>query len=513
MAHASQYRRSKQWGSMHGELLEGFPGGTVRILTVAVVVLLFTVPAVVAGADLNAAVTSVEVSPTSPVPGEPVTITTTVENLPSSDDPLEITDVALRGAGSGIDEYSRVESVGTIAPGSTIQVPLTRTFESSGTKNLRVHVYGQNVNTSESVSLRYPVTVDVKERHPQVDVQTNDSVAGIESSGTVVVANGLDTDISNIEVTVEGQGVEVLESRTVLASLPSGEDAKTTFTYLPESPGTHELEVTVEYAIHGDTVREMTRTKSIQVAERNDRLLLDASPDATGGRPAVALDVINRGNTPAEDVLVTASAPNATFERQSVSEIPAGTSERVRLNATLEGHRANATIRVDYETGTTERSLTTSTVVRSDPGTIELTGLDVTEEGDRIQISGSASNLGSTEVDSVVVRALPTDGVTPTFPNKEYFVGTVPASDFVSFEVYVSTSGEVSTVPLEAAYTVDGERVRKRFEVDVSSTVATPRPGASGEAGQLESAVPILIGGIVTLAVGAIIVIGWRNKS
>lgn len=487
-----------------------------RALTVATAILLLLValaPAIVAGADLNAAVTSVEVSPESPAPGEQVTITTTVENLPSSDDPLEITDVALRGAGSGINEYSRVENIGTIAPGSTIEVPLTREFESPGTKNLRVHVYGQNANTSESVQLRYPVTVDVSERHPQLDVQANDSVAGIESSGAVVVANGLESDVSNVEVTVDGRGVEMLESRTVFASLPSGEDARAEFTYLPESPGTHELEVTLEYTIHGDTVREITRTKSIQVTERNDRLLLDASPDATDGRPAVALDVINRGNTPAEDVLVTASAQNATFERQSISEIPAGTSERVRLNGTLEGHRANATITVDYVTGTTNRSLTTSTVVRSDPGTIELTGLDVTEERDRIQISGSASNLGSTEVDSVVVRALPAHGVTPTFPNKEYFVGTVPASDFVSFEVYVSTSGDVSTVPLEAEYTVDGERVRKRFEVDVSNTIATPQPGAPGEAGQLESAVPILIGGIVTLAVGAIIVVGWRNRS
>lgn len=487
----------------------------MRNLTVALAVILFTasVPAVIAAGTVNAAVSSVSVSPESPAPGDTVTLTTTIENLPSSDDPLEITAVALRGAGNGINEYSRVENIGTVSVGSTIEVPLTRTFESAGTKNLRVHVYAKNKDTDESVKLRYPVSVEVRDRHPQVDVQTNGSVAGVQSTGIVTIANGLDTDVSNVEVTVDGSGIEMLEHRTVLATLRRGEETTARFTFRPKSSGSHKLNVTLHYTVYGDTRREVTRTKTIGTEERNGRLIIDTSPAASGSQPALSLEIVNQGNTPAKDLVVTAKASNATFERALVSEIPAGSSEHVRLNATMTELRADATITVRYEQGSSERTLSTSEIIRSDPGRIELTGLDVSREGDKLNIAGSASNLGSTGVNSVVVRVLLRDGITPAFPNKEYFVGTVPPSDFVSFDVYATTSGRVTTIPLEAEYTVGNERVREQFEVTLGAVGGVSQPEVSGDTKQSGGMLPMVLGGVVTITVGGIIVTGWRRKS
>jgi len=370
-----------------------------------VVVASLAVP--VAGATIDASVTDVAVTPSTQAPGEPVTITATIQNRASSTDDLDIYAVALRDTGSGITEYDRVRNVGRLSPGTTLDLPLTTSFDSPGQKKLRVVVYGNN-----NVELRYPVIVNVGERHPQLDIQANESVEGVESTGTVTVANGLSADISNVQVTVEGTGVEMTENRSVVASLASGESATVEFGFRPESAGRHDLTATVQYAIEG-TDRTVSQTTAVRTK-----------------RP-----------------------------QQGIS----------------------------------------------------LTGIDVTREGDRFHISGSASNIGTADAESVLVSVKPTDGVEPAMPNREYFVGTIPASDFVSFDVYARTDDNVSTVPLEVSYLSNGERQQQTIPVTVTDNTRDQQVGGNDNNG-MSSSIAIGVGAVITLAVGVIIVIGWRSQ-
>ncbi|EMA21422.1 MULTISPECIES: COG1361 family protein [Haloarcula] len=486
------------------------------VAVLACLVVVGSLPLSVAGASVNASISNVEVSPSSPAPGETITFDTTVRNLESSDAPLEINDIAIRKSGGrGVTEYERVSNLGSISPGSTLEVPLTASFDSSGSKDLRVIVYGRDRGTGENVELRYPVKLNVQDRHPQVDITANDSVAGVESTGEVTVANGLDTQITNVEVVVEGEGVEMTQSRTVRSSVAQNGSVTAPFRFRPESAGEHPLTATISYTVDGDTTRNTTRTTVIESDPLRNSVELDTSAVGSGTDRALRVAVSNGANAPLSDVMISATSENASFQRVLLENISASTTRQVRLNATMDEPRADVTVTANYELGTEAEQTTTETTLRSVPGTIDLTGLDVIRQGGRLQISGSASNVGSTDADSVLVSVVDTETVTPATPNRDYFVGTVPASDFVSFDVYARTEGNVTSVPLEVTYLVDDTRKRQTFDVDLDrmgGSAQQPEQDGDSEGGDQNSMLPVFVaGGLALLVVVGVLVRRYRR--
>ncbi|EMA07609.1 hypothetical protein SAMN05443574_106197 [Haloarcula vallismortis] len=484
----------------------------------ACLVVVGSLPLSVAGASVNASVSNVDVSPSSPAPGETVTFDTTVRNLQSSDAPLEINAIAIRKSGGrGVTEYERVSDLGSISPGSTLEVPLTASFDSSGSKDLRVIAYGRDRGTGENVELRYPVKLNIEERHPQVDITTNDSVAGVESAGEVTVANGLDSQITNVEVVVEGDGVEMTESRTVSSRVEQNGSMTAPFRFRPESAGEHELTATVSYTVDGDTTRTTTRTTVIDADPLRNSVELDTTAVGSGTDRALRVAVSNGANAPLSDVMVSATSENASFQRVLLENISASTTRQVRLNATMDEPQADVTVTANYDLGSETEQATTETTLRSVPGTIDITGLDVVRQGGRLQISGSASNVGSTDADSVLVSVVDTENVTPATPNRDYFVGTVPASDFVSFDVYARTEGNATSVPLEVTYLVDDTRKRQTFDVDIDRMGGSAQQPA-GQDGNSEdedqnSMLPVFIaGGLALLVVVGVLVRRYRSS-
>ncbi|WP_420182550.1 hypothetical protein ACNO8S_04530 [Haloarcula sp. KBTZ06] len=486
------------------------------VAVLACLVVVGSLPLSVAGASVNASVSNVDVSPSSPAPGETVTFDTTVRNLQSSDAPLEINAIAIRKSGGrGITEYERVSDLGSIAPGSTLEVPLTASFDSSGSKDLRVIAYGRDRGTGENVELRYPVKLNVQDRHPQVDITANDSVAGVESTGEVTVANGLDTQITNVEVVVEGEGVEMTQSRTVRSSVAQNGSITAPFRFRPETAGEHSLTATISYTVDGDTTRNTTRTTVIESDPLRNSVELDTTAVGSGTDRALRVAVSNGANAPLSDVMISATSENASFQRVLLENISASTTRQVRLNATMDEPRADVTVTANYELGTEAEQTTTETTFRSVPGTIDLTGLDVIRQGGRLQISGSASNVGSTDADSVLVSVVDTETVTPATPNRDYFVGTVPASDFVSFDVYARTEGNVTSVPLEVTYLVDDTRKRQTFDVDLDrmgGSAQQPEQDGDSEGGDQNSMLLlVVVFGLALLVVVGVLVRRYRR--
>ncbi|KAA9396918.1 hypothetical protein Har1130_09920 [Haloarcula sp. CBA1130] len=487
------------------------------VAVLACLVVVGSLPLSVAGASVNASISNVEVSPSSPAPGETVTFETTVRNLENSDAPLEINDIAIRKSGGrGITEYERVSNLGSISPGSTLEVPLTASFDSSGSKDLRVIVYGRDRGTGDNVELRYPVKLNVEERHPQVDLTASDSVAGVESTGNVTVANGLDSQITNVEVVVKGDDVEMTQSRTVASSISQNGSMTAPFRFRPESAGEHSLTATVHYTVAGDTTRTTTRTTVIESDPLRNSVELDTTAVGSGTDRALRVAVSNGANAPISDVMVSATSENASFQRVLLENISASTTRQVRLNATMDEPRADVTVTANYELGTETEQTTAETTLRSVPGTIDLTGLDVIRQGGRLQISGSASNVGSTDADSVLVSVVNTENVTPATPNRDYFVGTVPSSDFVSFDVYARTEGNVTSVPLEVTYLVDDTRKRQTFEVNTDQMGGVaPQPDQNGDSGSSDqnSMLPVFVaGGLALLVVVGVLVRRYRSS-
>jgi hypothetical protein len=173
--------------------------------------------------------------------------------------------------------------------------------------------------------------------------------------------------------------------------------------------------------------------------------------------------------------------------------------------------QATLDITARYELGAETRQRSTSSRVNIGrvPGEIELTGLDVRREDGQLHVVGNAANVGLERVDSVLVRVASAPGIEPAPPNPEYFVGTVPASDFVSFDVYATVDGDVSEIPLVVTYLADGQQRTLRTTVSYDSS-AQQTPANDGDNGT--GPVVFLVGGLVVLAVAATVAVGWRNR-
>jgi len=488
-----------------------------RLITLLLVTSLVasTIPALgTASQGTYVSVSDVSVSPQDPAPGEQVTITPTIRNLEGSPSVFNFDSVAVRmETGTGVRELTRVRDLGTLSPGSEIDVPLSVEFSEPGTKRLRVYVFGSD-GQGNTVQIRYPVVIRVAEDHPQLDVSTNDTVASTRGQGQITVANGLSSEARNVEVRLSSDGLNLFDSRTVRPTLASGETATETFQYEADEAGTYFVRARLRYTIEAGKVRTTEETFPVEVDPRTDNVILEATraDDASGSR--IAVDILNRGNLPIENVAVSASSTNATIPQRLVSAVPPQSSRTVVLNASLSGDRATVDVTADYEVGPDEGQVSDTAELTSTPGQIDLTGVQVEPGPGALQITGSAANVGLTEANSVVVGVVDTEKVSPANPSREYFVGTVPASDFVSFDVNARVEGNVSSIPVRVTYLVDGERQSEVVEVDYAGgapngPVRSGPPDSGSSNGLL---VPAAIGAVVLLGVGAIVYVGWRNS-
>jgi hypothetical protein len=482
-------------------------------LYVGIVVLVAAMPAVVVGfgtagaTAANVAITNVSVSPTSPVPGETVTFTASVENFEGSNRTFVVEGATLRKKpGEGFNEFARIQNPGRVAPGASLRLPLVRSFATPGTRELRVEVYGRIVGGGR-LQLTYPVTVRVAEADPRVAVDLSGPIAGVESNATVTVANGLDRDLRNVEVTLSGD-VTVERPRQVRSNLGAGETESFVFEAVPSEAGETGLTATVEYTLANGPTRRVATTTTVRTAELDDRVVLTANTTGRG----VIVTATNLGNVDAEGLVVRGVATNATVGGAVVGTLAPDETATVRLPVEDVDGTATVEVRADYEVAGTDVSVVGDRVrLRSRPGRVELTGIDVQPESGHLVVTGSASNVGLSAVDSVVVRVREGDGVTPVPPNREYFVGSIPASDFVSFDVTARVDGDTTSIPLEVTYLSDGQRRVERVSVPVRDpALETPdRSDGSGSGGLL---LPVAVGVVVVVIVGVLVFVGWRNR-
>jgi hypothetical protein len=470
-----------------------------RLVAVAVALIFVSALAPVgtgaAAQQAKPTITGVEISPAPAVVGESVTIAPTIRNDATATEDFEIAAVALRTAtGERLREYTRVRGVGTVSPGGSVRVPFELSFSEPGTKRFRVVVFGQSSGGTET-RLEYPVTVEVRGDHPDVRVDVDQTLtAGVTERVNVTVSNGFERELRGVSVEFDSADLATSPSEAGTPRIAAGAERTFDFTMRASGPRSDVIEITVRYRTTTGLAREVTVVRTFEFEPLREDVTLDAAVPPRG-ETTVPVTIGNFGNAPLENVVLRADATNGTVAPVAVGTVRVGTTREVQLQ--VDG--------VDSR----QRSVSARVVSGAVPGEIELTGLDVEREGGRLHVIGSASNVGLERVDSVVVRVASAPGVEPAPPSREYFVGTVPASDFVSFDVYATVEGDVSEIPLVVTYLADGERRTLRTSVPYDAPArATPSNGGSGGSGLVVFAV----GGLVALAVVALVVVGWRRR-
>ena len=476
------------------------------LAVLAIVALAPLLPAAAAVPDARLTVSDVTVSPNTPVTGSPTTVTVTVNNGAGSPQPVSVDSVRLvTGSGGAL---ATAEGVGSLGAGASLTVPLTTTFDSPGEKSLAVVVRGTDED-GDQVTVRRPVTLVVESAPPLVELRPGRTVVDAQSTTVVQLSNPTTAAMRNVVVTVDGPGEERIDRRTV-ASLPAGGTTTVNVTSVPRTAGAATIEATVRYTTAVGTQRTVERSVDVRVDPMEEDVGVRVGPvdqpqqqqqlqvgsdlgtllGGGGGTTtqqegegsdsearSVRVSVTNFGNAPVNDVVVVPTVGDRTLPRQSLGQ-PLNPGEEGSVVIALGSVEQAGEVRFDvrYRAGTREGNAIGTFDYRPRQGAMRITGVELsfTDNGN-LQISGNAGNTGRAEVTGVVVAVGDSEHVSPAYPQRDYFVGTVEGSEFAPFDLTAQVDAEnATTVPVEVSYVVNGVERTQTVELPYDRSLEPP---------------------------------------
>lgn len=470
----------------------------------------------------NVKIADITISPETPTPGEPFQVTAVIENLQGGGESVEITDVYIRDA-TGLPEYERVENLGTIGDGQSMEVPFELSVGES--KNLRVHVVGRT-DADELVKLSYPLYVNVEELDDvHLSMSTGEATAGGDTPVNVTVVNGGSQEISNVEIGLGSDSGTVTDARRVSASVGRSSERLYGYTITFGQPGNQTIEATASYETPAGYERTIRETITVEVDPLVDDTYLTARTETRGSENILVTRLTNFGNLPIEDVQIGVQDTGDMIDRSASPDIQPYSSTIVELN--LSGVASDdGEVVASYTVGEHRQTITQPVTFEREPeAEIELTSVEVIRSGNTLTLRGDASNIGESYANGVLVSIIPSEGVKPISPSKKYFVGGIEASEFGTFELTARTTSNVSVVPVRVEYSDDGERISEVVDLDTDTDTVTAQSDvqAADGSGQQETRGPFsmlteipwkMIGlgliGTIVLIVGAVYL--WRRN-
>ncbi|MBS3761053.1 MAG: hypothetical protein KGY43_06265 [Halodesulfurarchaeum sp.] len=437
-----------------------------------------------AAASETVTIGGVAVSPEDPAPGEPFDVTVTIDNLEGGSGAVDVTDVYVRDS-SGLPEYERVENLGSIGEGQSMEVPLQLSLADS--KNLRVHVRGRT-DAGSLVKLSYPLYVSVEEPDDvQVSIETEDPVVGGDTPVDVTVANGDDDAISNVDLELTTEARSVDAARTVRGTIGAHSTWQYSTTVTFNETGSQSVDAVLSYTTREGYDRSIRESQAVDVAALTDDVALATQTEMRNGSNDLVTTLTNFGNLPVEDVQLRAQRNGKVIDRTTAANLEPFASTVVELDA-ADIAPGDGEVIANYEIGGTDRTVSRNITFESEPAAeIVLTGVEVQQTGETVLLRGDASNIGDADAGGVLVSVGTDKRVTPVSPSKQYFVGAVDRSEFGTFELTARTTDNVSSIPVTLEYTDDGERVSNTVDLALTGESAPSQSSAANVADSSQS--------------------------
>ncbi|MFC7135783.1 hypothetical protein ACFQRB_02645 [Halobaculum litoreum] len=265
-----------------------------------------------ASADVFVTMTT-SVSTEDPVPDEPFTITTTLASDDAGDDTYRVIDLSVVEVDDRSydddEELAALDVSDSLAPGAARTYDLNVTLEDTGERTVYVHAVLLGPRGDRKYVVQ-PVTVDVDQPNPQLELDVTDAVVGAERTVNVTVANGLESTVRQLDVRVDTDA-DALAFRTrgrVRSTLAGGETAVFSFPVRATEAGRFPVTVELSYSLDGDR-RSVTRTFGADFSEPQNpgRIRLTGVSVVRGddGVLQIAGSAANVGGTDVESVLVS----------------------------------------------------------------------------------------------------------------------------------------------------------------------------------------------------------------
>jgi hypothetical protein len=318
--------------------------------------------------------------------------------------------------------------------------------------------------------------------------------------------NGGPLEVTEVYVSGQGPNRYIADN---LGSLPAGSSMPVTLPVTVDEPGRHTFTVNVRGVNPSGKPVVIQHPVTVNVVDETEpQIELSTQAAVPGAARSVNVTVGNGRPSALKQVAVTVSSPAVEFEvrKRVQAQIDAQNTTTFQFPATVgEAGRHPVDVEVTYTDDGDRRRLTQSFQPEfgapTNPGEITLTGTEAVAQGGTLELSATASNVGTTEVEGVVVAI----GDANHVGSADYFVGSVEGSDFSSFTLSTGVTANVSSVPVRVRYLVDGVERTYTTEVPVERVpVSQPVQHDSGP-----PLVPIGAGVVALVCLG--VVYRWRR--
>lgn len=312
--------------------------------------------------------------------------------------------------------------------------------------------------------------------------------------------------------------LEILDkSYTDVGLLGPGDTLKLTFNVKvmdTADNGVHFVDLII---VGGSNMYDLNYRIPVKVDDRNVKVIVSNFPATLMNEVStVSVDVVNRRPNDVTSVIVTPYAEDMTFSPSDyfLGSVPEGNKSTATFTLNTmyceEGY-SNVSFTATYFNGDNLHSTETETkdvrIIKQSP--LIFTGIEIENVGGRYTISGDLNNFGITDAKNVMVSIDDIEGIEPVQPYANYFIGTLEADDFSSFDLSARvTSKNVTAIPVLIEFRdPDNAYTTITQEIDLGSGNTYSSDDESGS-----SLGTWLIAGVIAIGVLALIGYSWKKR-
>jgi hypothetical protein len=309
------------------------------------------------------------------------------------------------------------------------------------------------------------------------------------------------------------------KSYTDVGLLGPGDTLKLTFTVKARDNTTDGIHFTDLTIVGGSDMNDFNYRIPVKVDDRNVKVIMSNFPSTLMNEVStISVDVVNRRPNDVTSVIVTPHAKGMTFSPSDyfVGGIPEGNKSTASFTfntmSSEEGY-TDVSFTASYFNGDNLHNSETASkevrIIKQSP--LVFTGIEVENTANKYTLSGDLNNFGITDAKNVMVSIDDAEDIEPLQPYANYFIGTLEADDFSSFELSARvTSRNVTSIPIiiefrdpDNAYTA----ITQEISLDTSSRVTYSSSDDEG------SSPGLWIGaGIIIIAIVAVIGYSWKKR-
>jgi hypothetical protein len=307
------------------------------------------------------------------------------------------------------------------------------------------------------------------------------------------------------------------KSYTDIGLLGPGDTLKLTFNVKVKenaSTGVHFVDLII---VGGSNMYDLNYRIPVKVDDRDVKVIVSNLPATLMNEVStISVDVVNRRPNDITSVIVTAHADGMIFSPSDyfIGSIAQGNKSAATFTLNTmycEEEYSEVSFSATYFNGDNLHSSATASrdvrIIKQSP--LVFTGIEIESTGNKYTFSGDLNNFGITDAKNVMVSIDGMEGVEPVQPYANYFIGTLEADDFSSFELSARvTSKNVTAIPVLIEFR-DPDNAYTTISQEISMEAGNTYSSSDDEGNSIGL---WIVAGLIAIGIVAVIGYSWKKR-